>query len=128
MKTSQVQITQISNSLERKNLDQNKTDKNSEIKKEEDENLENKEINRAEELKRLEKSHSKPVEEVKKMIEDSIQWKEMRFYRNEKDGKTYVDIVDKNTGEVIRTIPEPDFLTFAKQIQKRAGVTLNISG
>ena len=80
---------------------------------------------RAKELKELNKGH---LEAVKKVIGDNIEWRQMRFYRNQKDGKAYVDIVNKETGEVIRTVPEPEMQKIATQFKHLAGMTLDING
>ena len=53
------------------------------------------------------------LDSVRKLIGEDIQWREMRFYRHESDGKLYVDIIDKETGEVLRTVPEPEFVKIA---------------
>ncbi len=73
-------------------------------------------------------AHLFHMDAVKKLIGESIQWTEMRFYRHEQDGQMYVDIIDKKTGEVIRTVPEPEFVKIATQFKHLAGMTLNING
>jgi uncharacterized FlaG/YvyC family protein len=70
----------------------------------------------------------KPLESVKKLIGENIQWREMRFYRHEADGQYYVDIIDKNTGVVLRTVPEPEFVKLATEFKHLAGMNLDISG
>lgn len=65
---------------------------------------------------------------VKKMIGENIEWRQMRFYRNEKDGKAYIDIVNKETGEVLRTVPEPEMHKIATQFKHLSGMTLDING
>jgi len=68
------------------------------------------------------------LDAVKKMIGENIEWRQMRFYRNEKDGKTYIDIVNRETGEVIRTVPEPEMHKIATQFKHLSGMTLDING
>jgi len=70
----------------------------------------------------------KPLESVQKMIGENIQWREMRFYRHEADGKYYVDIIDKETGEVLRTVPEPEFVKVATEFKHLTGMNLDING
>lgn len=80
---------------------------------------------RAKELKELNEGHA---EAVKRVIGENIEWRQMRFYRNQKDGKAYIDIVNKDTGEVIRTVPEPEMQKIATQFKHLAGMTLDING
>lgn len=68
------------------------------------------------------------LDAVKKLIGEDIQWREMRFYRHEAEGQLYVDIIDKETGEVLRTVPEPDFVKIATEFKHLAGMNLNING
>jgi len=73
-------------------------------------------------------AHLYHLDAVKKLIGEDIQWREMRFYRHEADGQMYVDIIDKKTGEVIRTVPEPEFVKIATEFKHLAGMNLNING
>lgn len=73
-------------------------------------------------------AHMYHLDAVKKLIGDNIQWREMRFYRHESEGQMYVDIIDKKTGEVLRTVPEPEFAKIATEFKHLAGMNLNISG
>ncbi|MFH2131706.1 MAG: flagellar protein FlaG [bacterium] len=73
-------------------------------------------------------AHMYHLDAVKKLIGENIQWREMRFYQHEADGKRYVDIIDKKTGEVIRTVPEPEFVKIATEFKHLAGMNLNING
>lgn len=73
-------------------------------------------------------AHMYHMEAVKKLIGENIQWREMRFYRHESEGKLYVDIIDKQSGEVLRTIPEPEFVKIATEFKHLAGMNLNING
>ena len=68
------------------------------------------------------------MDAVKKLVGENIQWREMRFYRHEAEGQMYVDIIDKKTGEVLRTVPEPDFVKIATEFKHLAGMNLNING
>ena len=126
MKTDQVQGK---SNLPVGNMDRPK----SEIKNLENEQT-NKEVSRAEssqkskhddENRELSANH---LDAVKKLIGESIQWRQMRFYRHEEDGQIYVDIINKETGEVIRTVPEPVLAKIATQFKHLAGMTLNING
>ncbi len=81
--------------------------------------------------KRSEKAHDKMTvhsDGVKEAIEENLNWTQMRFYRHQEDGKTYVDIINKRTGEVVRTIPEPEFIKIATQFKHLSGMTMNING
>lgn len=73
-------------------------------------------------------AHLFHLDAVKKLIGENIQWREMRFYRHESDGKMYVDIIDKKTGEVLRTVPEPEFVKIATEFKHLAGMNLSING
>lgn len=68
------------------------------------------------------------VDAVKKHIAENIQWKEMRFRRHEDQGRTYVDIIDKESGEVLKTIPEKEFQAVNSRLQQYSGYNINISG
>lgn len=68
------------------------------------------------------------LDAVKKMIGDKIQWRELSFYRHEANGKIYVDVINKKSGEVIRTVPEPDFVKFSNKYKELSGLNINISG
>ncbi len=73
-------------------------------------------------------AHMYHMDAVKKLIGENVQWREMRFYRHESEGKSYVDIIDKKTGEVLRTVPEPEFVKIATEFKHLAGMNLNING
>lgn len=68
------------------------------------------------------------VDAVKKQIAESIQWREMRFYRHENQGQVFIDIIDKETGEVLRTIPEKDFQEMNSRLKQYSGYNIDISG
>ena len=76
----------------------------------------------------LEKSVINNPEAVKKMIGDSIEWREMKFYQREEGGRYYIDIIDKETGNVIRTIPDTKFSEIADKYKQLSGFKINISG
>lgn len=40
----------------------------------------------------------------------------------------YVDIIDKTTGKVIRTVPDTEFAEIAAKFKHLGGMSLNISG
>lgn len=66
--------------------------------------------------------------EVGKYINENIEWREMKFYQREQGGQMYVDIIDKKTGNVIRTVPDNEFSEIAAKFKNLSGMTLNISG
>ena len=68
------------------------------------------------------------VEAIRKMLDAAIEWRDLRYYRNEHDGIMYVDVVDRETGEVIRTIPEPDIQRELSKGHYAAGTHINIDG
>jgi uncharacterized FlaG/YvyC family protein len=69
------------------------------------------------------------LESVKKHIQENIQWKRMKFRRHEENNRIYIDIIDRKTNEVIKTIPETDFVKLSQQAsQNNPGLTINISG
>jgi len=74
------------------------------------------------------KKYGNHLDAVKKMIGDNIQWRELRFHRHEANGKIYVDVINKNSGEVIRTVPETDFVKFSNKYKELSGLNINISG
>lgn len=76
----------------------------------------------------LEKAVINNPEAVKKMIGDSIQWREMKFYQRQEGGQYYVDIVDKATGNVIRTIPDTKFAEIVENYKQLSGLKIDING
>lgn len=69
------------------------------------------------------------LDSVKKHIQENIQWKRMKFRRHEENNRIYIDIIDRETNEVIKTIPEADFIKLSQQAsQNNPGLTINISG
>ncbi len=67
-------------------------------------------------------------EAVQKMIGDNIQWRDMKFYQREEGGQYYIDIVDKNTGNVLRTIPDTKFADVTSKFKQLKGLSINING
>lgn len=74
------------------------------------------------------KERSSHLDSVKKHIAENIQWREMRFRRHEDQGEFVVDIIDKATGEVIRSIPEKEFQAVNSRLKQYSGYNINISG
>jgi len=68
------------------------------------------------------------VEAIRKMLDQAVEWRDLRYYRNEHDGIMYIDVVDRETGEVIRTIPEPDIQRELSKGFYAAGTHINIDG
>lgn len=69
------------------------------------------------------------LDSVKKHIQENIQWKRMRFQRHEENNRIYIDIIDRKTNEVIKTIPEAEFVRISNQAAKNTpGLTIDISG
>ncbi|MCG8333453.1 MAG: flagellar protein FlaG [Proteobacteria bacterium] len=76
----------------------------------------------------LEKSAINNPEAVQKLIGENIQWREMKFYQRQEGGQYYVDIVDKATGNVIRTIPDTKFGEVVEKYRQLSGLKINING
>lgn len=76
----------------------------------------------------LEKSVINNPEAVQKLIGENIQWREMKFYQRQEGGQYYVDIVDKATGNVIRTIPDTKFGEVMEKYRQLSGLKINING
>lgn len=68
------------------------------------------------------------IRALHELLERAIEWRELRFYHHAKDGTDYVDIIDRVSGEVIKTIPEPDFVKLANSFKQHPGITLDITG
>ena len=69
------------------------------------------------------------LESVKKHIQENIQWKRMKFRRHEENNRIYIDIIDRESNEVIKTIPETEFIKLSHQAAKNnPGLNINISG
>ncbi len=76
----------------------------------------------------LEKSVINNPEAVSKLIGENIQWREMKFYQRQEGGQYYVDIVDKATGNLIRTIPDTKFAEVVDKYRQLSGLKINING
>jgi len=68
------------------------------------------------------------IEAIRKLLDEAIEWRDLRYYRNEHDGIMYVDVVNRETGEVIRTIPEPDIQRELSKGHYGPGTHINIDG
>ncbi|MBU2509900.1 flagellar protein FlaG [bacterium] len=102
--------------------------------------VEKKEIKSADEAKtdKLIKPASKKIkldkavinnqEAVQKLIGENIKWRELNFYQRNEGSQVYIDVVDKNTGNVIRTIPDTKFAEIAEKFKRQAGLKIDISG
>ncbi len=77
---------------------------------------------------KLDKSVINNPEAVKKFIGDNIQWRAMTFYQRNEGGQIYIDVVDKDTGNVIRTIPDTKFAEVTEKFKQLAGLKIDISG
>ena len=73
------------------------------------------------------KADAESLRALHELLERNIEWRELRFYRTQKDGTDYVDIIDRVSGEVIKTIPEPDFVKLANMFKQHPGITLDIT-
>lgn len=67
-------------------------------------------------------------EAVKKMIGENIQWRDMKFYQRNEGGDVYIDIVDRSTGNVVRTIPDTKFRDVVESFKQTSGLKIDISG
>ena len=77
------------------------------------------------EEKRLREQHKSFAE----IVEESVQNRDLRFRRRANEDVFVVDIIDRRTGDVIRSLPEVEFNQFMERLQeKTAGSTLNIDG
>ncbi len=83
--------------------------------------------NKKERIK-LEEAVINNPEQVNKMIKDNIQWREMKFYQRHEGEQVYIDVVDKETGELLRTIPDTKFADFAKNLKNATSKSIHISG
>jgi len=68
------------------------------------------------------------LESVRKEIGESIQWKKMKFHRHEDSGRIYIDIIDRDSGEIIKTIPETEFVKLVNHEKHNPSITINNSG
>lgn len=67
-------------------------------------------------------------EAVKKLAADSIQWREMKFYQRKEGGQVYIDVIDKATGNVIRTIPDNKMGEVSEKLKQYGAGKINING
>lgn len=76
----------------------------------------------------LEEAAINNPEAVQKLIGDNIQWREMKFYQRQEGGQMYIDIVDKASGNVVRTIPDTKLGEVAEKLKQFKGMNISISG
>lgn len=85
----------------------------------------------ARQLNNLREQRQRDNQEAKQaladMLDRNVEWHDLRFYRHKKDGNDYVDIIDRVSGEVLKTIPEPDFVKLANHFKQHPGITLDIT-
>ena len=74
-------------------------------------------------------------EELKKQIlgEDNplaagVEWKSLRFRRHVESDRVIVDVINRNSGEVIKTVPEEELMDVLTKLKEIAGLTINITG
>ena len=67
-------------------------------------------------------------EAVKELMGESIQWRDMKFYQRQEGGQTYIDIVDKSTGNVVRTVPSTKLAEVSEKLKQLSGTKFSISG
>lgn len=65
---------------------------------------------------------------VGKEIAARIVWKDLRFYRVQGEDQMFVDVIDRTTGEVLKTIPEPQMMDRVQKLKQSTGVIVNIHG
>ena len=58
----------------------------------------------------------------------SIDWREIKFVRFDDGGVIYVNIIEKATGKVIRTVKQATLEAMSEAFKMVPGSTLNISG
>lgn len=76
----------------------------------------------------LEEAAINNPEKVKEYIGENIQWRKLRFYQRQEGGQVYVDVVDRDTGEVLRTIPDSKMAEVSEKLQKYGAKKIDISG
>jgi len=57
----------------------------------------------------------------------NLEWRNMRFNHLKKDGNDYVEILDRVSGDVIKTLPQPDYNKLANHFKQHPGLTLDIT-
>jgi len=57
----------------------------------------------------------------------NLEWRNMRFNRLKRDGNDYVEILDRVSGDVIKTLPQPDYNKLANHFKQHPGLTLDIT-
>ena len=85
-------------------------------------------VNEPSERIKLDRSVINNPEAVKKLIGDNIQWRDMKFYQRNEGGDVYIDIVDRSTGNVVRTIPDTKFRDVVESFKQTSGLKIDISG
>ncbi|MCP4296186.1 MAG: flagellar protein FlaG [Proteobacteria bacterium] len=76
------------------------------------------------------------TEKLKQMRKDALDavfgegldWRELSFRRNEKDGAMYVSVIERATGRVLRVIKEHSLDAMLEGLRAGAGKTIDISG
>ncbi|OGG96735.1 MAG: hypothetical protein A2508_09640 [Candidatus Lambdaproteobacteria bacterium RIFOXYD12_FULL_49_8] len=71
----------------------------------------------------------KAVHEAIQEIQDrNLHWRQLRFHRHKKDGIDYVDVLDRITGECLKTLLLPDYNQLANQFKQHPGIVLDLQG
>lgn len=77
----------------------------------------------------------KEEEIVKKLLhtheqeeESEIVWKDLKFYKQKEVDKTYIHVINRETGEILKKVPEQEFIEATKNLSVRYGVLVDIHG
>lgn len=65
---------------------------------------------------------------MREMLGRNADWRDLKFYHHKKDGHDYVDIIDRVSGDVLKTLPAPDYNKLANHFKMHPGITLDIRG
>lgn len=67
-------------------------------------------------------------ERLRQIFHGNFEWRVLRFVRSERGDSSYVNIVNIQTGEILRSIPERTFREMSEYFDGVAGGSINISG
>lgn len=60
--------------------------------------------------------------------DQTMAMKNLHFYTHEESGKIIVDVIDRDSGEVLKSIPEPEIVDMMAQLKESTGVLLDVQG
>jgi hypothetical protein len=65
---------------------------------------------------------------LRSFLKDDVRWEDLRFEKLEQNGLTYISVIKRESGRVLRILQEKTWDRFVKEYRFRPGHSFNISG